>query len=126
MHQMREALSGQLEIDDWRRRVPHMFADSPRVVGRFSAALGETPPTLKKPGDEGGDLSGDGKAPKRRKIGAQKGKVKFLDEEHAYVEVGRTVYGDFIDLAAEIGIDFDKRCWPVMVSRKPLDARCEL
>ena len=127
MHQMREALSGQLEIDDWRKKVPHLFVGSPRVVGRFSAALGDSPPTLVKPagGDTELDPDGGGKAVKRRKIGGQKSKVKFLDEEHTYAEMGKSVYGDFMDLAAELGIDFDKRCWPVMVSRKSLDARCE-
>ena len=76
-------------------------------------------------GDTELDPDGGGKAVKRRKIGGQKSKVKFLDEEHTYAEIGKSVYGDFMDLAAELGIDFDKRCWPVMVSRKSPDARCE-
>ena len=126
MHRMREALTGQLEVDNWRKKVPHMFAGSPIVVGRFSSALVESPPTIKKPDEDGADPEGEAKSPKRRRIGAQKGKVKFLDEERTHFEVGKSVYGDLMDLATELGIGFDKRCWPVMVSRKPLDARCEL
>ena len=126
MHQMREMLSGQIQIDEWRRKVPHMFGNSPRVVGRFSSISGPSEPLAAAAGDGGVAAPPPGNEAKRRKVGAQKSKVTWLDEEHTYAVVGKSVYGDFEELAEEIGVGFDQRCWPVMVSRKTLDARCEL
>ena len=128
VHQLREALSGQLEIDTFRRKAPHLFKDAHRVVGRF--VTGSPLKRLKSGGEDGEpigkDKDGEKEPKKDRAIGALRNKVKWLDTENRFYAITKSVVGDLKELADEVGVDFDKRCWPVMCSLKAENDRCEL
>ena len=127
VHQLREALSGQVEIDTFRRKAPHLFKDTHRVVGRFvTGSPMKRIKTEEEADAEEGKAKGKGVEKKEKAIGALKHKVVWLDTENRYYAITKSVMGDLKELAAEVGVDFDKRCWPVMCSMKAENDRCEL
>ena len=129
MHRMKEAMDGQLDIDNFRRKAPHLFVQEDRVVSsvRTASVFLSTSPakrpreeekTVEKAADE---EKGDGK--KLRAVGAAGKKVSYLDAEHNYIAIGKSVFGPCDVLAKECGVD---RCWPVVLSSKESGDRCTM
>ena len=125
MHRMKEAMEGQLDIDNFRRKAPHLFVHEDRMVSsiRTASVFLSTSPAKRTREEEKTveEEKGDGK--KLRAVGAVGRKVSYLDAERNYFAIGKSVYGPCDVLAKECGVD---RCWPVVLSLKESNDRCML
>jgi hypothetical protein len=126
MHRMKEAMDGQLDIDNFRRKAPHLFAHEGRVVSSVrttSVFLSSSPVKRAREEEEAVVDEGKGDGKKQRAVGAAGKKVTYLESERNYFAIGKSVFGPCDALAKECGVE---RCWPVVLSTKDAADRCTM
>ena len=134
--QIQDALDAFDDVESFRRKAPHMFDGRTTFVGgglgkrafESACASGGSPRKASKSANGAGD---DGEldpslTEKAPVIGRRGNLVKFSDDNPDYYTVSDDVYGPISELAAECKVDVKARCWPVMLSSKPPDHRCEM
>jgi hypothetical protein len=125
MHRMKEAMEGQLDIDNFRRKAPHLFVQEGRVVSsvRTASVFLSSSPVKRLREEEAVVDEGKGDGKKPRAIGAAGKKVAYLDTERNYFAISKSVFGPCDTLAKECGVE---RCWPVVLSTKDAADRCTM